>query len=91
MGHWKETKDEKVWRDLCEEEMTSIKKNKTWTLVDLPDGCKAIGLKWVFKVKRNTEGSVSKYKARLVAKCYIQRKGINFEEVFAPVSRIETV
>lgn len=65
---WDEAKDEKVWREACEEEIASIKNNKTWSLVELPDGCKAIGLKWVFKVKWNADGSINKYKARLVAK-----------------------
>ena len=66
-------------------------KNKTWDLINLPAGAKAIGLKWIFKVKRNSDGSINKYKARLVAKGYIQRHGIDFDEVFAPVARIETV
>lgn len=88
---WNETKNEKVWGEVCEEEISSIKKNKTWTLVELPDGCKAIGLKWVFKVKKNADGSVSKYKARLVAKGYVQCHMIDYEEVFAPVARLETV
>lgn len=54
-------------------------------------GAKAIGLKWVFKVKRNSDGSVNKYKARLVAKGYVQRHGIEYDKVFAPVTRIETI
>lgn len=83
--------EEKVWRDACEDEIESIVKNKTWDLVELPPGAKAIGLKWVFKIKRNADGSINKYKSRLVAKGYIQRHGIDFEEVFAPVARIETV
>lgn len=86
-----EAKGEKVWRDACQEEITSIFKNKTWDLVDLPSGAKAIGLKWVFKVKRNSDGSINKYIARLVAKGYIQKYGVDYEEVFAPLARIETV
>ena len=86
-----EAKDQKVWRDACEDEISSIVKNKTWNLVELPAGARAIGLKWIFKIKRNSDGSINKYKARLVAKGYIQRHGIDFEEVFAPVARIETV
>lgn len=52
------------------EEMSTIKKNKTWELVDLPKGKNTIGLKWVFKIKFNENGEIQKYKARLVAKWY---------------------
>lgn len=54
-------------------------------------GQKAIGLKWVYKLKRDSKGEVVKYKARLVAKGYVQRQGVDFEEVFAPVAKIEIV
>ncbi|CAA7013624.1 unnamed protein product [Microthlaspi erraticum] len=86
-----EAKESKSWMAACEDEINSIVKNKTWTLVDLPVGAKPIGLKWVFKLKRNSDGSINKHKARLVAKRYVQRYGIDFEEVFAPVARIETI
>lgn len=89
--NYDEAKDKKVWRDACEVEIKSIVKNKTWDLVELPAGAKAIGLKWIFKVKRNADESINKYKARLVAKGYIQKRGIDFDEVFAHVARIETV
>ena len=82
---------EKVWREGCEDEIKSIIKNGTWTLVELPAGAKAIGLKWILKIKRNADGTINKHKSRLVAKGYIQRHGIDFEKVFAPVARIETV
>ena len=59
--------------------------------MELPTGIKPIGLKWVFKIKRNANGTISKYKARLVAKGYVQRHGVDYEEVFAPVARIETI
>nr|GEZ96373.1 zinc finger, CCHC-type [Tanacetum cinerariifolium] len=72
-------------------EIDSINKNKTWKLVTLPDNQKAIGLKWVFKTKREGNGKIIKHKARLVAKVYIQEHGIVYEEVFAPVARMETV
>nr|GEZ42953.1 ribonuclease H-like domain, reverse transcriptase, RNA-dependent DNA polymerase [Tanacetum cinerariifolium] len=63
----------------------------TWILTTLPANQKAIGLKWVFKTKRDAKGNLIKYKARLVAKGYVQEQGIDFDEVFAPVARIETV
>ncbi|WVZ53212.1 hypothetical protein U9M48_004185, partial [Paspalum notatum var. saurae] len=79
------------WRRAMEEEMASIEENKTWELVDPPVGCKPIGLKWVYKVKKNERGDVVKHKARLVAKGFVQREGIDFEEVFAPVARMDSV
>ncbi|CAH9146107.1 unnamed protein product [Cuscuta epithymum] len=79
------------WRNAMEEEMRSIIENKTWEPVSLPANQKAIGLKWVFKVKRDPAGNIVKYKARLVAKGYAQRQGVDYEEVFAPVARMETV
>lgn len=54
-------------------------------------GHKPIGLKWVFKLKKNADGEVMKHKARLVAKGYVQKKGIDYEEVFAPVARLDIV
>ena len=75
----------------CEDEIESIERNKTWDLVDLPYGAKPIGLKWVFKLKRNADGSINKFKARLVAKGYVQQYGIDFNEVFEPVARLETI
>ena len=81
----------KEWTDACLDELKSIEKNEVWNLVDLPVGAKAIGLTWIFKIKRNPDGSINKYKARLVAKGYVQQHGIDFDEVFAPVARLETI
>ncbi|GJS21640.1 ribonuclease H-like domain, reverse transcriptase, RNA-dependent DNA polymerase [Tanacetum coccineum] len=72
-------------------ELDSINRNNTWELTTLPRGHKAIGLKWVFKTKKDANGNIIKHKARLVAKGYIQQHGIDFEEVFAPVARMETI
>lgn len=79
------------WRAAMMEEMTAIDDNETWSLADLPPGRRAIGLKWVFKVKRDEHGAVAKHKARLVVKGYAQRHGIDYDEVFAPVARLDSV
>ena len=79
------------WRRAMLEEMKAIEENETWQLVDPPPGCRPISLKWVYKVKRDEHGAVVKHKARLVARGFVQRKGIDFEEVFAPIARMESV
>ena len=86
-----EAMTELCWRQAMQAEMQAIENNKTWDVADLPAKQKAIGLKWVFKVKKDPEGNIVKHKARLVAKGYAQRQGVDFDEVFAPVARIETV
>ena len=82
---------EREWQNAIKLEVEAIEKNNTWSLTDLPFEHKAIGLKWVYKLKRDADGNVVKLKARLVAKGYVQRKGIDYEEVFAPVARLETI
>jgi hypothetical protein len=79
------------WRAAMMDEMASIEENKTWSLTTLPAGKRAIGLKWVFKLKKNSTGEVIKHKARLVAKGYVQRAGVDFDEVFALVTRLDSV
>ena len=89
--NFEEAVTSKSWREAMQTELDAIVKNKTWQLVDLPPGHKAIGLKWVFKVKKDNLGNVLKHKARLVAKGYVQKQGIDFDEVFAPVARLDTI
>jgi hypothetical protein len=79
------------WKHAMDEELKAIESNGTWTLVTQPPNHKPIGLKWVYKLKKDTQGAVVKHKARLVAKGYVQRQGVDYEEVFAPVARLETV
>lgn len=90
-GSYREAREGKEWRDAMNVEMETIEKNKTWVLTDLPPGQKPIGLKWVYKLKKDSEGNVVKHKARLVAKGYVQRKGVDYNEVFALVARLETI
>ncbi|KAK1419766.1 hypothetical protein QVD17_29081 [Tagetes erecta] len=86
-----EAKGNTEWENAMKKELESIEENNTWALTQLPKDQKAIGLKWVFKIKRDAQEKVTRYKARLVAKGYVQQYGIDFEEAFAPVARIETI
>lgn len=78
------------WKQAMKEELDSIEANNTWELVDLPQGRKAIGSKWVYKTKRDANGNVLRHKARLVAQEFTRKFGIDYDEVFAPVARGET-
>jgi hypothetical protein len=79
------------WRQAMQEEIASIERNHTWDLVDLPANKRPIAVKWIYKLKHLPDGTIAKYKARLVAKGFLQKSGIDFTEVFAPVARLETV
>ena len=69
----------------------AIKKNDTWELGSISKGHKAIGVKWVYNVEKNAKGEIEKHKARLVEKGYSQNACIDYDEVFAPVARLETI
>nr|KYP69348.1 Retrovirus-related Pol polyprotein from transposon TNT 1-94 [Cajanus cajan] len=88
---FEEAMDDPKWIEAMKDELRSIEKNKTWELVSLPLQKKSIDVKWVYKVKEKPKGEVAKYKARLVAKGFLQKAGIDYGDVFAPVARIETV
>jgi transposase InsO family protein len=83
--------DKEKWLAAMRDELKSIQENKTWILCDLPWGRKCIGSRWVFKVKKDGNNKIMKYKARVVAKGYSQIAGLDFEDTFAPVVRIESV
>ena len=72
-------------------EMEALQKNKTWELVSLPIGKKPVGCKWVYIIKYRVDGSIERYKARLVAKDFTQTYGIDYSETFAPVAKMNTV
>lgn len=82
---------EKKWQEAMKFEIQAIERNQTWELVPLPHRAKKIGVKWVFKTKLNEEGKVDKCKARLVAKGYSQKAGVDYNEVYAPVARWDTI
>ncbi|GJY66770.1 putative ribonuclease H-like domain-containing protein [Tanacetum coccineum] len=79
------------WVEAMQEELLQFKLQKVWILVDLPSGKKAIGTKWVFKNKRDERSIVVKNKAKLVAQGFRQEEGIDYDEVFAPIARIEAI
>ncbi|KAE8730652.1 putative galacturonosyltransferase 6 [Hibiscus syriacus] len=83
--------DASLWMMAVQEEIEALHKNNTWDLVPLPQGRKPIGNKWVFKIKRNVDDQVERYRARLVVKGYAQKEGIDFNEIFSPVVRLTTV
>lgn len=68
-------------------EMESLRSNDVWNLVQLPKGREAVGSKWVFMVKTNAYGFVERCKARLVAQCFSQEQGLDYDETFSPVIR----
>ena len=73
------------------EEISAILKNKTWTVVKPQENIKPIGVRWVFRVKKDSKGRILRHKARLVVKGYAQREGIDFDEIFSPVARMESI
>ncbi len=73
------------------EELENFKRNKVWTLVEPPFGHNIIGTKWVFKNKQNKDGLIVRNKARIVAQDFTQVEGLDFDETFAPIARIEAI
>lgn len=82
--------DNVQWILAMEEELKSIEDNNTWSVVDLPKGRTAIGCRWVYKLKQSENEEPPRYKARLVAQGFTQKFGIDYDEVFAPVTRSST-
>lgn len=79
------------WLDAMNAEIEALKGLDTFTLTDLPRNRQAIGSKWVYRIKRDENGDISHYRARLVAKGFSQIPGIDFDETFAPVVRLDTI
>ena len=79
--------DADQWLTAAQDEIQAHLDNGTWELVQLPPGRRAIGSRWVFKIKRQADGSIERYKGRVVAKGFSQRPGLDFEETFAPTTK----
>jgi len=75
------------WQQAVNSEMVSIYKNGVWHEADLPEGVKPLTTKWIFKVKKGDQGQIVKFKARLCVRGFEQEKGVDFDEVFSPVMR----
>ncbi|GKB59011.1 zinc finger, CCHC-type containing protein, partial [Tanacetum coccineum] len=82
--------DVAFWKEAINDEVDSIMGNNTWVLADLPPGCKPLGCKWIFKRKLKVNGTIEKFKARLVIQGFKQKSGIDYFDTYAPMTRIST-
>ncbi|KAJ9547314.1 hypothetical protein OSB04_019857 [Centaurea solstitialis] len=84
-------RDAAFWKEAIDDELSSILENNTWVLSDLPPGSKPLGCKWIFKKKMKVDGTIDKFKARLVIQGFRQKPGIDYFDTYAPVARISTI
>src|ERR1044072_6624186 len=87
----KEAPLDEFWINAMQDELSQFKRNEVWNLVPRPEGVTVIGTKWIFKNKSYEVGNVTRNKARLVAQGYTQVEGVDFDETFAPVTRLESI
>lgn len=81
----------KEWMLAAQQEYDALLKNETWDLVPLPAHRRAVGCKWAFKIKRHLDGTIARYKGRLVVKGYLQEAGIDFQDTFSPIVKLTTI
>lgn len=87
---FEEANSEPVWKQAMKDELQALDANRTWNIVKLPIGKKAVGSRWVYKIKYNNDGTIERYKARLVARGFTQTYGVDYTETFAPVAKMNT-
>ena len=87
----KDAENDEFWILAIREELNQFERNKVWKLVPRPSNISIIGTKWVFRNKIDENGNIIRNKARLVAQDYCQEEGINYEETFAPIARLEAI
>ena len=83
--------DAPYWKEAVNSEIESILQNHAWELVDLPKGSKPLGYKWIFKKKLKADGSIDKYKARLVIKGFRQKQDLDYFDTYSQVTRITSI
>ena len=83
--------NDEFWFLVMQDELNNFDRNNVWDLIPRPNDCSVIGTKWVFRNKLDESGIVTRNKARLIAQGYNQEEGIDFDETFAPISRLETI
>ena len=90
-SNYEEAAERKEWKDAMIEEYQSIMKNDVWDVVPRPEWKSVVTSKRIYKIKHATDGSIEKYKARIVAHGFSQKEGIDYEETFAPVARYTSI
>ena len=88
---YREANTNPLWPKAMIDELNALHKTHTWDMTTLPLGNSAIGCKWVYKIRTQADGSVERYKARLVTKGFTQEYGIDYEEAFTPVARLTSI
>ena len=79
--------DSEKLSDAMKDELNSMANNQVWDLVELLEGFRVVGCKWVYKTKTDSSGNIERYKARLVAKCFLQKEDIDYHDTFSPISK----
>ncbi|XP_019255689.1 PREDICTED: uncharacterized protein LOC109234243 [Nicotiana attenuata] len=86
-----EALNDSSWVQAMQEELDQFSKNQVWKLIPKPENVSVIGTKWVFRNKLNEDGKVIRNRARLVAQGYSQQEGVDYDETFALVARLESI